>query len=57
MVAGAEQVGAQSAAADHLPELGAAAYDFEEHQVDAFGYVDAGVEHVDRDRDVGTLSA
>ena len=51
-----EQVGAQTGAAtDHLPELGLGSDRFEEHQVDHFGYVDAGVEHVDRDRDVGGL--
>ena len=38
------------APAHHLPELGAGAHRFEEHQVDDFGNVDAGIEHVDRDR-------
>ena len=56
VVAGPEQVGAQAgAAADHLPELGLRADQLEEHEVDALGHVDAGVEHVDRDRDVRRL--
>ena len=51
-----EQVGAQpGAAADHLPELRLRADHLEEHEVDDLGYVDAGVEHVDGDRDVRRL--
>ena len=56
VVAGAEQVGAEPGPApDHLPELGPGAHELEEHQVDALGDVDAGVEHVDRDGDMGGL--
>ena len=53
---GPEQVRAQPrAAADHLPELGLRAHQLEEHQVHDLRHVDAGVEHVHRDRDVRRL--
>ena len=56
VLARAEQVRAQPrAAADHLPELGLRAHQLEEHEVDDLRHVDAGVEHVDRDRDVRRL--
>src|SRR5260370_38867797 len=42
-------------AAHHLPELRLRAHLLEEHQVDDLGYIDAGVEHVDGDGDVGWL--
>src|SRR5690606_41521299 len=43
------QIGTQpGAAADHLPELRRRPHRLEEHQVDYFGHIDAGVEHVDR---------
>src|SRR4051794_36668456 len=48
-----EQIGSQAgASSDHLPELGLRSHQLEEHQIDDFRNVDAGVEHVDRDRDV-----
>jgi hypothetical protein len=47
-----EQIAAQPGAApDHLPELHVGPDRLGEHQVDDLGDVDAGVEHVDRDRD------
>ena len=36
--------------ADHLPELRFAAHFFEEHQIHALRYIDAGVHHIHRDR-------
>ena len=51
-----EQVRAQARAApEHLPELGLRAHQLEEDQVHDLGDVDAGVEHVHRDRDVRRL--
>ena len=51
--AGPEQVRAQpGAAAEHLPEFRLRPHDLEEDQVDDLRHIDAGVEHVDRDRDV-----
>src|SRR4051794_7702138 len=40
------------ASADHLPELGLRANELEEDEVHDFGYVDSGIEHVDREGDV-----
>ena len=56
VVPGSEQIVAQSRAApDHLPELDARVDRLEEDQVRNLGNVDAGIEHIDRDRDVGRL--
>ncbi len=56
VLAGAVQVRSQTgAAADHLPELRLRPHGFEEHQVHDLRDVDAGVEHVDGDRDVRFL--
>ena len=56
VVARPEHVRAQPRAApDHLPELDARVDRLEEHEVQHLGHVDAGVEHVDRDRDVRRL--
>ena len=50
VLAGAEQIGAQAGAtADHLPELDLGFDRLGEHQIDHFGHVDAGVEHIHRD--------
>ena len=44
----AEQIRSQTRAPpDHLPELHPATHGFGEHQVNHFGHVDTGVEHVD----------
>ncbi|MCY1181960.1 hypothetical protein D9M73_224950 [compost metagenome] len=52
VLAWAEQVGAQArATADHLPELDPGLDRLGEYQVDHFGHIDAGVEHVHRDGD------
>ncbi|WP_335991036.1 hypothetical protein [Glycomyces sp. MUSA5-2] len=45
----------RGAAADHLPELGLRPDRFEEEEVNDLGHVDAGVEHVDRDRNARGL--
>ena len=51
-----EQLRAQARAApDHLPELDLRVDRLEEDQVRHLGHVDAGVEHVHRDRDVRRL--
>ena len=51
-----EQLRTESrAASDHLPELDLRVDRLEEDQVRYLGHVDAGVEHVHRDRDVGRL--
>src|SRR5260370_40296160 len=51
-----EEVGTQAgSSAHHLPELRLRAHLLEEHQVDDLGYIDAGVEHVDGNGDVGWL--
>ena len=42
-------------AADHLPELGLAHYLLEEHQIQTLRHVDAGVQHVHRNGDLGQL--
>ncbi len=56
MVPGSEQTGAQARASpEHLPELDPRVDRLEEDQVGHLGHVDAGVEHVDRDRDVRRL--
>lgn len=56
VLAWSEQVGAQAgASAEHLPELRLRPDRFEEDEVDDFGDVDAGVEHVDADGDVRCL--
>ena len=53
VVAGAEQIGTKAGAAtQHLPELRLRPDHLEEHQVDHVGHVDAGVQHVDGDRNV-----
>ena len=44
------------AAADHLPEFGLAHDLFEEYQVEHFGHIDAGVQHIHRDGDLGQFS-
>ena len=43
------------AAADHLPKFRFGADDLEEDEIDDLRYVDAGVEHVDRDGDIRRL--
>ena len=56
VVPGSEQIGAQARAApDHLPELDPRVDRLEEDQVGDLGHVDAGIEHVHRDRDVRRL--
>ena len=51
-----EQIGTEPrAATHHLPELGLRAHQLEEDQVHDLGDVDAGVEHVYRDREVWVL--
>ena len=51
-----KQVSAQPrAAAEHLPEFGFRPHDFEKDEVDDLRHINAGVEHVDRDRDVRRL--
>jgi len=51
-----EQIRAQPGAApEHLPELGLRADDLEENEVHHFWYVDSGVEHIYRDRNVRRL--
>ena len=51
-----EQVRAQpGAAAQHLPELRLRPHWLEEHQIGHLGHVDAGVEHVHRDRHMRRL--
>ena len=55
-VARPEQALAEPGAApEHLPELGLRPHQLEEHQIDHLGHVDAGVEHVHGDGDVGRL--
>src|SRR5207244_1465820 len=52
ILSGTEQIGAKSrAAADHLPELDVGVNRLREDEVDDFGNVDAGIKHVDRNRD------
>ena len=56
VLAGAEEIGAKPrAAADHLPKLRLRPDQLEEHEVDDLRHVDAGIEHVDGDRDVRRL--
>ena len=52
VVTGTEHVRCQAgSAADHLPELALRTYLFEQDEVEHFGNVDTGVEHVHGDRD------
>ena len=56
VLARAEQVRPQPrSAAHHLPELRLRAHQLEEDEIDDFGHVDSGVEHVDGDGDVRSL--
>ena len=56
VLARTEQIGTEPrAATHHLPELGLRAHQLEEDQVHDLGDVDAGVEHVHRDREVWVL--
>ncbi len=51
---GAKEVGTETgAASDHLPEFSARSDELEKHQIHHFGNVDARVEHIDGDGDVG----
>jgi hypothetical protein len=53
---GPKQVGAQpGAATEHLPEFRLRPHDLVKDQIDDLRHIDAGVEHVDRDRNVGRL--
>ena len=51
-----KQIRAEARAApQHLPELGFRAHHLEEDQIEHFRHIDAGVEHIDRERNVRHL--
>ena len=52
----AEEVGTETRAApEHLPELRLGAHQLEENNIHDFRDIDTGIEHIDRDSDMGRM--